>query len=229
MILLKKGNLPRLVIFATGGKTGGGSGFQKLVEATRAGELRAEIVAVVSNHPKGGVHDRAKKLGVPFVYFPGPFDVEHYQQGVRDLKADFVALSGWLKLVKGLDPRTTFNIHPGPLPRFGGPGFYGHHVHEAVLAAYKKGQITHSEVSMHFVTDPTSPEDYDKGPVFFRFPVPLDMHDTADSIAQRVNAVEHEYQPQITDLVVQGHITWDGVDPDSLVVPAGYTYHRPTR
>jgi phosphoribosylglycinamide formyltransferase-1 len=209
---------PRLLVFASGG----GSGFQKLVEATSTGALQAGIVAVVSNHPSGGVYEKAKHFKVPFIHFPGPFDAEFYEGIVESTRPDFIALSGWLKLAKGLNPYNTFNIHPGPLPRFGGPGLYGHHVHEAVVAAYKKGELGHSEVSMHFVTD-----EYDKGPVFFRMPVPIEPDDTPETLAKRVNAVEHQFQALVTDMVVRGDISWNGVHPDSLVVPDGYEYHLP--
>ncbi len=122
-----------------------------------------------------------------------------------------MALSGWLKLVTGLDPKKTFNIHPAPLPRFGGPGMYGHYVHEAVMEAYHRGEITHSAVSMHFVT-----EKYDEGPVFFQKTVEILPNDTAEILAQRVNIVEHQFQPIVTNAVLQGKIGWDGKDPKSL-------------
>lgn len=202
---------PRLLIFASGTKDGGGSGFENLVNASRDGRLTADIVGVVSNHENGGVREKADRLGVPFIYFPGAYDAEQYQKIVQETKADFVALSGWLKLVKGLDPRTTFNIHPGPLPDFGGANLYGHYVHEAVLAAYKEGRITHSAVSMHFVT-----ENFDEGPVFFSHPVEILPDDTVETLAKRVNEAEHRYQPEITNLVINGKISWDGKDPATL-------------
>ncbi|MCF7834920.1 hypothetical protein K9M48_02595 [Candidatus Gracilibacteria bacterium] len=142
------------------------------------------------------------------------FEAEDYQALVNHYRADYVSLSGWLKLTKGLDPRTTFNIHPGPLPNFGGPGMYGHHVHEAVIKAYKKGEIKNSEVCMHFVTD-----EYDRGPVFFRYPVRIRLNDTPETLGDRVNKIEHGWQSFVTDLVVNGQIYWDGIHPESLVVP----------
>jgi phosphoribosylglycinamide formyltransferase-1 len=202
---------PNLLIFASGTKTGGGSGFEKLVEARNAGILKANLVGVVSNHENGGVAERAKRLGVPFIHFAGPFTAEEYQRIVSESGADFVALSGWLKLVSGLDPRTTFNIHPGPLPLFGGAGMYGHHVHEAVMRAYQNGEVTHSAVSMHFVT-----ERYDEGPLFFEAGVEILPTDTASTLGQRVNAKEHEWQAKITNKVIHGEIGWDGEHPDSL-------------
>ncbi len=207
--------MKKLLVFASGTKDGGGSGFQKLVESSRNGILDAEIVAVVSNHENGGVRQKAETLGVPFVYFPLPREAEDYQKIVADTQADFVALSGWLKLVKGLDPAKTINIHPGPLPRFGGPGMYSHYVHEAVIKAFNAGEIKHSAVTMHFVT-----EEYDKGPIIFRQPVEILAGDTPETLAERVNKVEHEWQPRITDLVIKGEISWDGKDPATLKIPS---------
>ena len=220
---------PRLLVFASGSATGGGSGFEKLVIASREGILDADIVGVISNYANGGVSARAEKLQIPFIQFPvGPWTKERYQQITQMFAFNYIALSGWLKLVKGLDPRITFNIHPGPLPDFGGPGMYGHHVHEAVFAAYRAGTITHSAVCMHFITDPpessSAKEQYDKGPVFFRKPVELKPEDTADDIGTRVNQEEHVWQPRITNMVVHGEISWDGKDPRSLRVPTGYQY-----
>jgi len=217
-------NKPRIVVFASGSAEGGGSGFANLVEASRSGILNAEIVEVISNHENGGVRKHAERLGIRFGHFPKPWNTEAYQRIARDTGADFFVLSGWLKMVTGLDPttkfnsKTVFNIHPGPLPKFGGPGMFGHHVHEAVIEAFRRGEVTHSAISMHFVTD-----GYDRGPVFFQFKVKIDDNDTPDSLAQRVNQCEHKYQPLITNLVVNGLIGWDGVNPSSLKVPAGYS------
>jgi phosphoribosylglycinamide formyltransferase 1 len=217
--MLKK----KILVFASGSASGGGSGFEKLVLASRGGPLCADIVGVVSNHAEGGVRARADMLGVPFIHFPQPWSAESYQKIAAASGADFFALSGWLKLVCGLDSktrfnaRTVFNIHPGPLPAFGGPGMYGHHVHEAVIEAFRRGDVTHSAVSMHFVT-----EGYDRGPVFFQIKVEIARGDTPETLAARVNQREHLYQPMITDYVVNGRINWDGVDSRFLRYPSDY-------
>lgn len=210
---------PRLVVFASGSKTGGGSGFENLVMASRKGILSAKIVAVVSNHASGGVFQRARNLYVPFIHFPPLWTEEKYRHIVKICRADFVALSGWLKLVYGLDPMTTFNIHPGPLPEFGGHGMYGHRVHEAVLQAYRAGKLFDSAICMHFVT-----QSYDDGPVFFYQSVPIVPDDTAETLGKRVNEYEHISQPIATNLVVNGLISWDGQNRDSLRVPPGYRF-----
>lgn len=220
----------KIIVFASGTKDGGGSGFENLVNATKSGILNAEIMAVVSNHENGGVREKADRLGIPFVHFPArklpesreftdkdgnkidPSEfatAENYQRLTEG--ADLICLSGWLKLVTGLDPQKTINIHPGPLPRFGGAGMYGHHVHEAVMEAYKNGEVTHSGISMHFVT-----EKYDEGPLFFSQPVPILPNDTTETLAKRVLETEHKWQSIITQKVLSGEISWDGKNPKSL-------------
>jgi phosphoribosylglycinamide formyltransferase-1 len=194
---------PNILVFASGTKTGGGSGFETMVRAARAAPpgLDAWIGAVITNHCGGGVWQKAQALGVHAEYWGGPYTARGYQNFVTYFKADYVMLSGWLKLVAGLDPARTINIHPGPLPRFGGPKLYGHHVHEAVMAAYQAGDVTHSAVTMHFV-DPV----YDRGPILFALPIPIEPGDTPETLAARVNRAEHAWQPRVLNYVVQGQV-----------------------
>ena len=207
--------MQRLLVFASGTADSGGSGFKNLVIRSRGDnpDLEADIVGVVSQYEAGGVRSHAEDLGIPFFYFPGPYTAADYQRLVMETGADWVALSGWLKKTVGLDPDRTINIHPGPLPRFGGKGMYGHHVHEAVLAAYQAGEITHTGVTMHFVT-----EEFDAGPRFFWAEYEIGPNDDAGDICARVNMLEHYWQPRITNEVIRRRIRWDGKDPDSLYV-----------
>lgn len=205
-------SLKNLLVFASGDKVGGGSGAKKLVEASQSNRLAANIVGFVSNHPQGGVWSKAQELSIPFFHFPAPWTAERYQEFVSKTNADFIALSGWLKKVTGLPADRTINIHPGPLPRFGGPGMYGHHVHEAVIKEFRRGGVSYSEICMHFVT-----EKYDDGPVFFRQRVEILTDDTPETLFARVNGVEHANQWLMTHKVVTGQIRWDGKNPASLV------------
>ena len=200
---------PNILTFASGTKTGGGSGFEVLVKAARSHPplLDAWISGVVTNHFAGGVWQKAAALGIPATYWSGPYQAPGYQNLVKYFAADYVMLSGWLKLVAGLDPARTINIHPGPLPRFGGPNLYGHLVHEAVMEAYHRGEISHSAVTMHFVD-----EEYDRGPVFFALPVPIEPEDTPETLAARVNRAEHEWQPRVLNYVAQGQVRLVGRD-----------------
>ena len=214
---------PKIIIFASGAKEGGGSGFENLVRASREGILDADIVAVVSNHEHGSVQKRADRLGIKFIYFSGPYDAEHYASVLQNTSIEWAALSGWFQMVKGLDPAKTFNIHPALLSqlrgRFGGKGMYGEKLYEEIKSAVDAGEITESGCSMHFVT-----EDYDVGPVFFEYKIPLSKGMTAKEIENAIRALEYEWQPKITNMVVHGDIHWDGKNSDSLVVPQAYKY-----
>jgi len=194
----------RVLVFSSGEEDSGGSGFQELVEFSRTNPpvLDAQIVGVISNHKSGGVRRRADALHIPFEYWPGPYDANGYRTFVEKYKADFVMCSGWLKFVKGLDPARTVNIHPGPLPQFGGARMYGHYVHEAVMAAYHRGEITQSAVTMHFVDEKA----YDHGPIIFQMPVLIRPDDDAESLAKRVNEKERAWQSHILNLVVHRQI-----------------------
>ena len=225
--------MPKLIIFASGAKDGGGSGFENLVHAKNLGILKANILGVVSNHPEGGVKARAERLGIPFFHIEPPWEAENYTRllksiyGQRTSYGDggegdcFVALSGWLKPVHGLDPRFTINIHPGPLLRFGGPGMYGIHVHEKVIEAHKKGELTHSAVTMHFVT-----KKYDEGPVFFRYPVPIKKDYSPEILSVKVNHYEHIWQPYITNMVIYREIGLRKISEEKFEIwtPKGYPF-----
>jgi phosphoribosylglycinamide formyltransferase 1 len=198
----------RILVFASGDEKGGGSGFQELVEFSRTNPpvLAAQIVGVISNHQQGGVRRRADALHIPFEHWTGPFDAKGYRAFVAKFQADFVMCSGWLKFVRGLDPARTVNIHPGPLPQFGGAGMYGHHVHEAIMAAYHRGEIIQSAVTMHFVDD----VGFDNGPTIFQLPVLIRPDDDAGTLAKRVNEKERAWQSHILNLVVHGYISLSG-------------------
>lgn len=197
--MLKK----RVLVFASGNAKDGGSGFQELVEFSRTNPpiLEAEIVGVVSNHERGGVRKKADVLRIPFSFWPGPFDVQGYQKYVSEFKVDFVMCSGWLKIVRGLDPAKTINIHPAPLPEFGGKGLYGRRVHETIIAAYKNGRVSQSAVTMHFIDD-----SYDNGPIIFKIPVLIRPDDNAETLATRVNEKERAWQSFVLNLVIRGDI-----------------------
>lgn len=194
---------PRILVFASGTRTGGGSGFREMVEMSRVNPpvLDADIVGVVSNYENGGVRRHADELGIPFRYWNGPFTAAEYQALVREYDADYVMLSGWLKLCAGLDPRRTFNIHPALLPDFGGVGMHGRHVHEAVMKAYRNGQVTESGFTIHSVN-----EEYDRGLVVYRFRILIRPDDTPETLGVRVNEKERAFQAQVFNEIVHGRI-----------------------
>ena len=213
-------NKPKIIIFASGTKEGGGSGFENLVIKSKTipspekypneAILNAEIVAVVSNHEHGGVRKKADSLGIKFIHFDKDFTAENYQKIVKDTGAEWIILSGWLKKVAGLPVDKTININPGPLPEVGGKGMYGINVHKRVLDDWRGGisysdcPVGHSQVTLHFVD-----ENFDTGKILYKRNVKLPpLFDlTAETIQHEVNAKEQLIQPYVTDLVIQGNIT----------------------
>jgi len=195
-----------VLFFAAGTNTGGGSGFRECVEFSRTtpAVLHANVAGVVSNYPEGGVFEIAKYFNVPFECWQGPFEAEGYRYFVEKYKADYVMLSGWLKFVLGLEIGRTINIHPGPLGEFGGKGFHGHFVHEAVYKAFKEGRITQTAVTMSFI-DPEKEYD-DDSLIIYQHPILLREDDTAETIASRVNEKERTVQAMVLNRVVNGDI-----------------------
>lgn len=223
---MKEIGKPGILVFATGSANGGGSGALEMAEYSRTElpGLNADILAFVSNHENGGVRKHADSLEVPFEFWNGPFSAEGYQSLERKYKPDLTMLSGWLKMVKGLDPKKTINIHPGPLPgngshgEFGGERMYGHYVHEAVMRAYREGRVNQSAVTIHFVT-----EKYDRGPIIWQMPVLIRRDDTPDTLANRVNQVERAWQSHIVNLVANKLIVLMGDNSKNWYVAANRT------
>ncbi len=184
--------------------SGGGSNFQALAEAVRSGRIpRSEIRLLVSNKPGVGALDRAAKLGVEaLVLEPKNFPdrIAYYARIIDELKkrqVDLVCLAGFLlkiepNLLKEF-PRRVVNIHPALLPKFGGQGMYGHHVHEAVL---KAGEAE-SGCTVHFVD-----EEFDRGPTILKARVPVLPNDTAETLAARVLEQEHRIYPEAVRRIV---------------------------
>lgn len=188
--------------------SGGGRTLMNFIEKIDRGDLAAEIVQVVASSECEGV-ERAKQAGlsVEVVDRKSCKTVEDFSQAidaaVLAANPDLVALAGFLHMWEFppyLDGRV-MNIHPALLPSFGGPGMYGHHVHEAVLAAGCKV----SGCSVHFCT-----YDYDTGPIIVQRAVAVAEDDTPTSLAARVFEQECIAYPEAINLFAAGKLTIDG-------------------
>lgn len=166
-----------------------GSSLRAVVAAIADGRLAAEPRLVVSNNRDAGALDFARDQGLASLIIPTKSDPNaadaRLSEALQAAGVDLVVLSGYLRR---LGPRTLgayrnriLNIHPGPIPAFGGEGMYGRRVHEAVIAA----GVAESGITIHLVD-----EEYDHGPVLGRWPVPLAPDETADSLEARVTALE---------------------------------------
>jgi phosphoribosylglycinamide formyltransferase-1 len=170
--------------------SGQGSTFEALVEAARRGEMRAEVVLVIVSRQDAPVTELARRLGMECVVLDekalGSAACDAAMETLlTDRRAQLVVLAGYVRKV---GPRTlrafagrVINTHPAPLPRFGGKGMFGEHVHRAVLDA----GVPTSAATVHLVD-----EEYDTGPVLAERPVPVLPGDDVASLRERVQAVE---------------------------------------
>lgn len=186
--------------------SGGGRTLRNLVERSRAGDLPADVVLVIASRADAPGLALAAGAGVPSAVvdrraFPS---TEAFEDAItRSLDAarpDLVVMGGFLKRWRP-PPRyhgRTINIHPSLLPLFGGRGFYGHHVHEAV----RRTGMKVSGCTVHFVTD-----EYDAGPILLQKTVPVAFEDDAGAIAERVFRAEVEALPEAIALIAAGRVT----------------------
>lgn len=157
------------------------------------------VSLVVTNRPDAYVLERVRPLGVPGVYVPGEAWVEGgaVLSLLRDQAIDFIVLAGFLKRVPACllqaYPDRIVNIHPALLPKFGGRGMYGDHVHRAVLEAGE----AESGITIHYIN-----EHYDEGAVIAQFRCPVLPGDTVEELATRVHALEYEHYPEVIGQVL---------------------------
>ena len=184
----------RIAVFASGA----GSNLGAILEHfDRLGDQRAgEVVLVVSDRPTAGALERARPRGISTAVLQDASDSAAIIALLAAAQVDLIALAGYIRLlpsqVVAEYHNRVLNVHPAPLPRFGGHGMYGRRVHEAVLAA----GVSASGVTVHFVD-----EEYDRGAVLAHWPVPVLPDDTAETLAQRVLAAEHVVYPRFLELV----------------------------
>jgi phosphoribosylglycinamide formyltransferase 1 len=190
---------------------GRGSNMQALIDAARDGRIPGEVALVVSASPDAPALERACAAGVPArTVLPADYpSAEAFDAALAEAfeaaGVELVCLAGYMRLLSpaflSRFPGRIMNTHPALLPAFGGKGFYGRRVHEAVLASGAK----QSGVTIHFVD-----EEYDHGPIILQRPVPVLEGDTPESLAARVLAEEHRAYPEAVRLFAEGRLQLDG-------------------
>ena len=186
--------MKRLSIFVSGN----GTNLQRIAEYF-SNNPDVEIANVVCNNPKAYSIERAKNLGIPLrMIIKEEFKSEAFIKELQDLQVDLIVLAGFLwkipeNLVKAF-PKRIVNIHPALLPKYGGKGFYGEHVHEAVVAA-KEAQ---SGITVHYVN-----EIYDSGEIILQARVSLDADETPDTLAAKIHQLEQAYFPVAIDYILR--------------------------
>lgn len=191
----------RIAILASGG----GSNAEALLKAMRDPAYPAACVLVFSNKPGAGVLDKAAHDGVPTAVldhkaYPSreAFDAAVLAR-LAEVQPDYLCLAGYLRILTPAFVQAyagrMLNIHPSLLPKHGGPGMHGHHVHEAVLAAGD----SESGATVHFVD-----EGVDSGAIVLQQRVPVLPGDSVESLAARVLEAEHQVYAQALKKLCSG-------------------------
>ena len=181
----------RLAILASGS----GTNAENIIRYF-SGHAKVEVVLVVSSRSGAYVMQRAAALNVPCRCVPAAKweDDAAIKQLFREYRVDFVVLAGYLlKLPEyfiQLFPGRIINIHPALLPKFGGKGMYGNHVHQAVLQAGE----TKSGITIHLVN-----ENYDEGRILFQASLEIKPGETPESLASRIHELEHQHYPRVLE------------------------------
>lgn len=166
-----------------------------------SGHQQVNIALVLSNRADAYALVRAQRLGVPTaVVSKSEFNDEKKMNSLLDsYHIDFIVLAGFLLMVPSFlirrYDRRMLNIHPALLPKHGGKGMYGHHVHEAVKAAGD----TETGMTVHWVSDVC-----DGGEIIAQFSTPLSPDDTPDDIAHKEHLLEMEHFPKVIEKTILG-------------------------
>ena len=184
----------RIAIFASGE----GSNAEAIVSHF-AGHSAIEVALMVCNKEKAGVYTRMEKWRIPCHHI----DKTEWQPGstgrqvlelMRDECINWIVLAGFLAYIPETIVRTyegrIVNIHPSLLPKYGGKGMWGHHVHEAVIA----NREAVSGITIHHVT-----EKLDDGSIIFQAQCEVLPDDTPESLATRIHQLEHEHYPLVVE------------------------------
>ena len=183
----------RIVIFASGS----GTNAENIISHFKGNPV-AVVTQVLTNNPNAGVLERADRQGVPSrVFQRSEMDTPEFL-GFLEREADFIVLAGFLLKVPeswiSAFPQAIVNIHPALLPKYGGKGMYGMHVHRAVVANREK----ESGITIHYVN-----ENYDEGAIIFQKAVPLFASDTPEDVAAKIHLLEQENFPLVIERLLK--------------------------
>jgi phosphoribosylglycinamide formyltransferase-1 len=182
--------MKRIVIFASGS----GSNAENLIRFFQSKDT-ASVVMVLTNNPFAKVLDRCKKLEVSALSFN---KVALLNGDVLNLlktsKPDLIVLAGFLwkfpESILKVFPNKVINVHPALLPKYGGKGMYGMHVHEAVVA----NKESETGITIHYVN-----EHYDEGAIIFQAKCEVSPSDSADDVASKIHELEMAHFPKVVE------------------------------
>ena len=179
--------------------SGSGSNCENIIQYFQHNE-QVHIALVVSNRSDAYALVRAKKLNVPTAVLPKA-DFNNKDKVLKlmaDYRIDFIVLAGFLLMIPdwliSVYQRRMINLHPALLPKFGGMGMYGHHVHEAV----RKANETETGMTVHWVSTVC-----DGGEIIAQFHTPITPDDTPDDIAGKEHILEMEHFPRVIETILR--------------------------
>ncbi len=186
--------MTRIAILASGS----GTNAENIINYFQSSDS-IKVTIVYCNKKTAGVFDRCKQLEVPCIWF----SKEAFHDSSRvlhhvQLHADFIVLAGFLWKIPmdfvSAFPQKIVNIHPALLPKYGGKGMYGMHVHRAV----KENKETETGITIHFVN-----KNYDEGAIIFQATASVDSNDSPEDIAKKVHQLEYMYFPKVIREVIE--------------------------
>lgn len=185
----------KIAIFASGN----GSNCENIIKYFSQSEV-ARVVLVVTNNPSAKVIERAKRLDTDISIVPKDSisDSSIMLPLLREKSIDLIVLAGFMLFIPPflIDnyPHRIVNIHPSLLPKYGGKGMYGMHVHEAV----KENNEKESGITIHFVNN-----EYDRGEIIAQYSTPVSPDDSAEEIAEKVHKLEYAHYPSIIEKIIR--------------------------
>lgn len=183
--------MKRLVIFASGS----GTNAQNIIQHFQYHKL-VKVVLVLTNKKDAKVLERCKHLKINSLVFSKDelLSVDSVFEVLKHEKPDLIILAGFLlkfpEFMLKEFPNKVINLHPALLPKYGGKGMYGHHVHKAVI----KNKEKETGITFHYVN-----EHYDEGAIIFQKSVSLDDQDTPESVAKKIHELEYAYFPKVVE------------------------------
>jgi len=181
----------RIAIFASGS----GSNAQKIMEHFKRSP-EAEVVLILTNNPQAYVLQRADNFEIPSHIFTRSefYDTDAVIKLLKNLQVDLIVLAGFLLLVPPTllkaFPNKVINLHPALLPKYGGKGMYGDHVHNAVLAAGEE----ESGITIHFVN-----EKFDEGEILHQSRFKIEPGDNLEMLKFKGQQLEHQHFPRVIE------------------------------
>ncbi|MFP4090591.1 MAG: phosphoribosylglycinamide formyltransferase [Cyclobacteriaceae bacterium] len=186
--------MKNIAVFASGSGTNAERIFDRFKD-----HPHIRVALLLTNNPTAGVIGRAARYDVPVYVFDRSIllHTEDVLGKLKQHKVDFIVLAGFLlKIPANLlraYPNRIVNIHPALLPKYGGKGMYGMHVHQAVVEAGEK----ESGISIHLCN-----ENYDEGKIILQVACPVYPKDTPADLADKIHQLEHQHYPEVVEELV---------------------------